>query len=140
MTQARLKELLIYCVLTGLFMWRVNRGRIKVGSIAGCKDYDDYILIRIDGTLYKAHRLAFLYMEGEFPPDQVDHINGVEDDNRWCNLRKCTLKQNMNNPITKHNLSYAAKGNKNCLNHKLSENHKRKISVTLSNKYICKSG
>jgi len=99
LTQDRLKELLIYCTLTGRFMWKVSRGNKKVGSVAGTNT-DNYIIICIDGEAYLAHRLAFLCMEGEFPPNDVDHINRLTRDNSWQNLRKCTRSENMNNPNT----------------------------------------
>ena len=46
-----------------------------------------YHQIRIDQENYTAHRLACLYMTGSFPPLDIDHINGVRDDNRWINIR-----------------------------------------------------
>jgi hypothetical protein len=78
-----------------------NCNRVKVGDTVGTYDGNGYLDTRIGGKTYKLHRLAFLYMEGEFPPDQVDHINTVRSDNRWVNLRKYTQLENMNNPITK---------------------------------------
>lgn len=93
-----LKELLSYNPETGLFVWLKNRGRLaKCGSVAGSLDTHGYLHITISGKIYLSHRLAFLFMTGEFPIDCVDHINRVRTDNRWCNLRDATKRQNSNN-------------------------------------------
>lgn len=55
---------------------------------------EGYIVIRIGKKSYRAHRLAFLYMRGEFPPDDVDHKNLVRHENWWSNLRPATRSQN----------------------------------------------
>ena len=97
LTQERLKELLHYCPETGVFTWKQRvANRIHIGDTAGCLDKcktNGYIRI----LRYRAHRLAFLYMEGEMPKNDVDHINRVRNDNRWCNLRHATHRMNMNN-------------------------------------------
>jgi len=95
LTQDRLKELVSYNPETGIFTW-VSRptNRVKIGSAAGCPDKDGYILIGIAGKIYKAHRLAFLYMDGLMPEHDVDHINGVKSDNSWSNIRRATRSQN----------------------------------------------
>jgi hypothetical protein len=100
LTQDILRSLLRYNPTTGEFTWLASQYRIKAGDVAGSKRTDGYIAIGVGGKLYKAHRLAFLYMEGEFPKDQVDHLNGIKIDNSWANLRKCTPIENMNNPVT----------------------------------------
>lgn len=93
-----LRSLLAYDAETGVFTWRARTSnRIKVGDVAGAKSKDGYVLIRLNGTLYKAHRLAWLYVYGEWPDAEVDHINGDPGDNRICNLREATRKQNMEN-------------------------------------------
>ena len=97
-TQEKLKEVLDYNNELGTFTWKVSKAnRIKVGSVAGCKNNLGYILIRIDGKIYLAHRLAWLYTYGNFPLNCIDHINQVKDDNRICNLRDVTVSENMQN-------------------------------------------
>ena len=99
LTQDRLKELLHYDPDTGVFTRRVslNGNNAIAGSRAGSPDSKGYILIKIDGVLRRAHRLAFLYMTGGAPPEFVDHINRVKDDNRWVNLRPATSRENKGN-------------------------------------------
>lgn len=101
---AHLKSLLAYDTASGCFTWRVWRGgTARVGSIAGSKDRHGYIQIKIDAHLYSAHRLAWLYVTGNVPKEQIDHINGVRDDNRFCNLREASHAENARNskrPIT----------------------------------------
>jgi len=88
LTQSRLKELLEYNPDTGIFIWLENRGGHKTkGKIAGWVDTNGYRIISVYSQDLKAHRLAFLYMEGEIPKE-VDHINHIRNDNRWVNLRK----------------------------------------------------
>lgn len=94
LTQERLKELLDYDTDTGDFVRKVTRGGRKAGSVAGCLRPDGYRIIKVDSTIYRSHRLAFLFMEGSFPPDQVDHINHKEADNSWSNLRHATAEEN----------------------------------------------
>jgi hypothetical protein len=94
---SRLQEILTYCPRTGLFTWKTApRGR-KVGQIAGTKDREGYIRIRIDYVKYAAHRLAWMFVHGDFPKMFIDHINGVKHDNRICNLRDVTRSVNMQN-------------------------------------------
>ena len=98
LTQERLKSLLRYEPETGHFYWLVRSGsRAKVGNIAGNKESIGYIRIRINNRGYLAHRLAFLFMDGVYPSEQVDHVNGVRCDNRWSNLRAATQAQNCHN-------------------------------------------
>ena len=107
LTQKELKALLHYDPNTGIFKWKVGaRNSIKVGAIAGCKDSAGYFRIRINGKDYKAHRLAWLYMEGYWPEPEIDHINGVRHDNRWKNLRMVSPVCNgQNKTISSRNTS-----------------------------------
>jgi len=106
LTQARLKEILHYDPETGLWVWLVdaNRRWAKAGSIAGklCKGA---IIITFKGRGYFAHRLAFLYMTGKWPKDEVDHRDLDASNNRWKNLREATHAQNMRNVRLKSNVT-----------------------------------
>lgn len=96
-TQDRLKELLHYDPETGVFIRKSARGRALKGSRAGSSDDRGYTQVTLDRELHYAHRLAFLYMLGALPPNDVDHINGDKSDNRWGNLRPATRSQNLAN-------------------------------------------
>jgi len=96
LTQSRLKELLNYDPETGIFTWVANRQKVTIGDVAGTIN-KGYRAIRIDGKQYKAHRLTFLYMTGNFPKEHTDHIDGDKLNNRWANLRGCTHAENHQN-------------------------------------------
>jgi hypothetical protein len=81
-TQSELKQILHYCPETGVFT-RLNHGR-KVGK----KLHNGYNRIVVLRKEYKAHRLAWLYVYGEFPKMHIDHINRIRNDNRIVNLRE----------------------------------------------------
>lgn len=100
-----LRRALIYDKETGLFRRAIKTGRkANIGDVAGCVDKDGYIQIRLKGKMYPAHRLAWLYFYGEWPQDEIDHINCVKGDNRISNLRIATRRQNsMNLKIYKSN-------------------------------------
>jgi len=104
--QEELKELLHYNPGTGIFTWLVNRtGGVKAGDVP-CYKSDGYIQISVNNKDYKAHRLAFFYMTGDWPKEQIDHKNHVRDDNRWVNLREATHQENQKNrTISKNNTS-----------------------------------
>ncbi|MCP1440474.1 hypothetical protein J3D56_003910 [Erwinia persicina] len=107
MTEEELKALLHYDAETGFFTWKTNRqGTARAGRIAGNLCNNGYLTIQIKGKNYRAHRLAFLFMTGEFPTDMCDHINGIRDDNRWVNLRQATrAENNQNRSISSANTS-----------------------------------
>lgn len=104
LTAKYLRQVLTYNPATGEFVWNQSRGRVAAGHIAGCARPDGYTLIRIDGSPYLAHRLAYLWMTGKPASSQIDHKNLDRQDNRWCNLRCATHAENVaNSPKRKNN-------------------------------------
>ena len=101
LTAERLHELLHYSPETGIFTWRkdVSPNR-KRGSLAGSVNWKGYIVIRIDGSPYRGHQLAWVYINGRFPFGPIDHINTIKADNRICNLREATDRLNKENQIS----------------------------------------
>lgn len=99
LTQERLKQLFRYTPKTGRFTRLCSQPSVNAGDVAGCLQRG-YVKIGIDGKVYNAHRLAWLYVNGEFPENQIDHVNGVRDDNRICNLRDVTNIENHKNQKT----------------------------------------
>ena len=98
-SQEMLKERLCYDPESGDWTW-VNHPWFKSYAgrpVAGSRDIDGYARVSINDKNVKLHRLAFLYMTGEMPPDEVDHINGDKTDNSWCNLRLACRAENGQN-------------------------------------------
>ncbi len=87
LTQARLKELLSYDPITGIFIREQSRRKVRKGSVAGTRRHDGYFTIFMDGHRYLCHRLAWLYMTGEWPLHFIDHIDGNPSNNSFSNLR-----------------------------------------------------
>jgi len=108
LTQEELKRLISYDPDTGVFKWRINRSnKVKAWHVAGTtqlmNNKKKYMRIKIHNRKYFSHRLAHLYITGEWPKDQMDHINGDGTNNKWCNLRAVNISENMHNyrmPVT----------------------------------------
>lgn len=108
LTAERLRELMFYDPITGLFMWRTGLGRRnkQEGKIAGAVNGKGGIVIRIDRRMYHASRLAWLYVHGEWPSGFVDHRNRNRADNSLKNLRPADRIQNGGNQLkSKRNTS-----------------------------------
>lgn len=109
LTVDELKQRLKYDPETGIFTWLA--GTQYANQVAGTYETSEgrrtgYIRIVIKGRRYQAHRLAFLYMTGRFPDDQIDHIDGDGCNNAWTNLREICAKGNaLNRPLRRDNQS-----------------------------------
>lgn len=88
LTVERARSLLSYDPLTGILRWKVSRGRVRGGTEAGNLK-DGYIVIKVDGREYLAHRLAWLIETGTWPTSEIDHHDEVKSNNRRNNLREC---------------------------------------------------
>ena len=93
-TPAQVREFLHYDPDTGVFTRRISRGRWRSGTIAGSSHSEGYWMIRLNGASCLAHRLAWIYMTGEWPKADIDHINMIRSDNRIANLREASRSEN----------------------------------------------
>ena len=103
-TQEELKKKLIYYPEEGYFIWS------KLGNVAGWTRKDGYSFIRLNNKLYRTHRLAWLYMYGSFPKNEIDHIDGNPNNNRINNLRLSNSTQNKCNTRLRKDSTSGAKG------------------------------
>jgi hypothetical protein len=88
-THARLLSLLYYDPHAGTFVWkeRPRHSKISIGAVAGCTWATGRRVIKIDGIMYYAARLAWFYMTKKWPKHDIDHENRNPGDDRWLNLR-----------------------------------------------------
>jgi hypothetical protein len=132
LTKEKLQEVLSFDYETGEFKWKnVCSNRVKPYTKAGSLNHNGYLVIGISGKKYFAHNLAWLYVYGEFPLRMLDHVNRNRQDNRICNLRIATTKQNNENiSLRSHNTS----GHRGVTWHKAAK--KWMASVTHNKKQI----
>ena len=110
LTVDELKKNVHYCPDSGVFTRVLSRANsVNIGDeIKGTRH--GYICMRINGCTYPAHRLAFLYMTGEWPKGEVDHISQVRNDNRFLNLRDVTRSINQKNTRQRKDNTSGVKG------------------------------
>lgn len=97
LTQDIVQRLLDYDPATGEFRWKLKRRGISTGKVLGTDNGFGYLRITVCGRSYYAHRLAWLYVHGYMPKQEIDHINGNKGDNRISNLREASPLQNAQN-------------------------------------------
>lgn len=96
-----------YDAKTGHFKWTDRpSNRVKIGDRAGTVNTAGYRVITIKGKPFYEHRLAWFVHYGEWPAQEIDHINGDRSDNRIANLRCATHSQNSCNKLRKNKHGY----------------------------------
>jgi HNH endonuclease len=107
-----LLRFLSYEADSGVFRWAIAHPSCKIfpGAIAGHIGSQGYRQITVRGKTYMAHRLVWLVETGAMPKGELDHINGVRDDNRIVNLRSATKSQNIANSKVRKDNSSGFKG------------------------------
>lgn len=94
MNHASLLEAVSYDPLTGVFIRRVSAGNAKKGTVFGNLDAKGYLKGRVCGKYVRLNRLAWFYSYGDWPTNQIDHIDGDRTNNRLKNLRECDTSSN----------------------------------------------
>lgn len=94
LTAEYLRENVSYEPVTGVFLWKKRSMGRTLGKVLGTKIWSGYVTMKVANTVYYAHRLAWLYVHGEWPSCQIDHIDGNKSNNAIANLRLVTASQN----------------------------------------------
>lgn len=102
-----LRDVLSYDPETGWFIWKKKvSSKTVIGRRAGSINRAGYRVVGLGGQLYYAHRLAYLYMTGNWPERAIDHREGAKDDNRWSEIRAATPSENaLNAKLAANNTS-----------------------------------
>lgn len=101
-SQQELKTRVVYDVEKGEFYWLKTRIKRYIGQRASYFHPNGYVYLRIGKRTYFVHRLAWLYVYGQFPTGELDHIDGDKTNNRVNNLRIVTREENMQNQVSAH--------------------------------------
>lgn len=107
LTYEQAKEMFDYDLEKGILIWKncLSKPRLN-GTVAGYLDSKGYVSIGIKKIEYKSHRIIWFLMTGKWPKNQIDHINGIRNDNRFCNLREATGSQNNANSSKRNSTGY----------------------------------
>ena len=122
LTAEYVRSILDYDPATGVFKWKWREGVSKrinarfAGKVARSVDGKGYLQIRINKHLYRTHRLAWLYVHGEWPSEQIDHIDCDKLNNRIANLRLANNQENQRNSGLQKNNTTGIKGVRWCMN------------------------
>lgn len=108
--EAELESSLQYCPDTGKFTRLKSPKTKRIGKIVGTNNGQGYLCVSFMKRIFKAHRIAWRLYYGVWPDSQIDHINGDRSDNRICNLRLATHKQNTWNRSRSVNSNSGVKG------------------------------
>lgn len=92
-----LRENLRYNPKTGVWTWIKPRPKIRVGQRAGTVSPRGYRVVWFEGMGRRSGRLAWFYMTGKWPQQEIDHVNRRVDDDRWINLRESNRTGNNQN-------------------------------------------
>jgi uncharacterized protein YkuJ len=138
-TQEELKEILEYNPDTGVLKWnKTLRNGVQKGREVSGLDKDGYLRVKYNGKTYMAHRLAWLYVYGEYP-NIIDHIDRDVTNNRIENLRNVDNYTNRKNQKVFKNNTSKVTGvcyvkNENKWMARISENGKRILLGKFENK------
>jgi hypothetical protein len=120
LTREQILSVLDYYPDSGFFVWRVSRGKVRAGVVAGTiqtggggrsKDYK-YLALKLFGKQYAAHRIAYYLMTGAWPSKdvQIDHKDGSTFNNAWSNLEAKTHTENQWNRTVQRNNRLGLRG------------------------------
>lgn len=97
-TGSMLEMLLSYDPETGIFTRKITTNPNSVaGEEVSFENDDGYIIVTVGGARLRAHRLAWVWMTGRWPDQDIDHENRDRSDNKFLNLREATRSQNLQN-------------------------------------------
>src|ERR1700731_3343750 len=132
-TGSLLEMFLDYDPETGIFTRKLSTNPWGgAGTIAGALNEEGYTTIGLRGARLRAHRVAWVWMAGEWPEADIDHINGIRTDNRFCNLRQATRSQNLQNMGLKPSNKTGHKGVHFC-----NQRQKYVVQIKVDKKTTC---